>query len=279
MLTELSLDNKVVFVPETHKYFYEERELISVTTLLNSYMGTFDEKYWSLYKVLKSKGYVVIPYNFIGDGSNTNLISIDNEIIDFNNSFYFDIYSKDIDALLDVWRKKKEVGLSVGTLIHDLIEQSFKSNDSEYSFMKKLLEDLSDWKYISSEEIVYDLEAMVSGKYDLLFVKEYSNQYILVDVKTDKKLNFTNKFQKMKPPVDHLDSCNVNKYRLQMSMYKKFIKDLKGIDVSEMYIFHVVFSDNDNKSINTIEKIVPYRIDPLDDEINVLLSNRKHQIV
>ena len=60
--------NAVKFYDEPHKYYVNNQELISVTTLIHKYQGEFDEKYWSDVKGkqfnLKSSE-IVRAWNFI----------------------------------------------------------------------------------------------------------------------------------------------------------------------------------------------------------------------
>ena len=42
--------NDIKFYDEPHKYFVNNKELISVTTLIHKYQEKFDEDYWSEYK-------------------------------------------------------------------------------------------------------------------------------------------------------------------------------------------------------------------------------------
>jgi len=64
---------------------------------------------------------------------------------------------------------------------------------------------------------------MISGQADKVFIKtdeETGERYVYIDdYKTNKKIKKSNYFQKMLPPLSHLDDCHYNHYRMQISTY------------------------------------------------------------
>ena len=48
----------------------------------------------------------------------------------------------------------------------------------------------------------------------------------------------------MKPPFEHLLSCNTNEYSLQLSLYKYILEKHTSIRISEMLLFQIPNKDN-----------------------------------
>lgn len=72
---------------------------------------------------------------------------------------------------------------------------------------------------------------------------------------TNGKLEFSNKYQKAKAPIAHLDSCNGSKYRIQLSLYAWMLEQY-GYKPRNLTITHVIFLDD--KPQYTVEHKVEY---------------------
>ena len=46
----------------------------------------------------------------------------------------------------------------------------------------------------------------------------------------------SNTFQSLKPPLDHLDACNLNTYSLQLNIYRWILVSEYNLNVGELYL-------------------------------------------
>lgn len=98
---------------------------------------------------------------------------------------------------------------------------------------------------IANEFIVYDQEHAICGTIDALMYNTKINGYSIIDWKTSKKFDQGNSFTPyMKPPFEHLLSCNTNEYSLQLSLYKYILEKHTSIRISEMLLFQIPNKDN-----------------------------------
>jgi hypothetical protein len=98
------------------------------------------------------------------------------------------------------------------------------------------------------EHMVYLKSAGICGQSDL--VEVVNGQVHITDYKTNKEIKvegFTNWegiTQKMSPPVNHLDDCNLNHYALQLSMYMFIIlKHNPKLSAGTLTIHHILFEE------------------------------------
>jgi len=95
---------------------------------------------------------------------------------------------------------------------------------------------------IAIEFMIGDLDLNIAGTFDRLYFNKKSNQYEIWDFKTDKKLDFQNKYQKL--DLFDLDDCEFEKYSLQTSLYKYIIEKNTPIKLGTSHIVHFKFRDN-----------------------------------
>jgi hypothetical protein len=81
------------------------------------------------------------------------------------------------------------------------------------------------YQVIGSEMIIFSPELLIAGTIDLLLLNPAINQIIIADWKQNKaSLTTTNNFQKLLPPLEHLQDTEINKYGLQLSIYEYILK-------------------------------------------------------
>lgn len=221
-----SLDKRVSFDSKTHSYRLGKKKLISVTTLLSKFKEKFDSDHWS--KVIAKR-------------ENTTQ-----------------------DEILERWNKKAFKSTEIGTAIHkifeDYVENKYSTIHGELSFDYNVLDAdfLTDFnkkkiqalKFINnffltkriipvySEYIVYDEN--LAGQVDMICTDSKGNYYIL-DFKTNEKIDFeAYKGKKMLGALNFIEDCNYFHYCLQLSIYKKLLKD---IDIRKLFIIHITNED------------------------------------
>ena len=75
---------------------------------------------------------------------------------------------------------------------------------------------------MKSEIIVGDEDLGICGMVDQLFWNNKTNELQIWDWKTNKEIKRSNRWQKFKGPLSHLDVCEFNTYSLQLSLYRFF---------------------------------------------------------
>lgn len=214
--------NKVVFYEKEHKYLLEDnpsRRMTSVTTLIKRCFPEFDSQ--------KVAGKVSAKTG------------------------------RPVEEILEEWRLEGVEGSRLGTLVHALAENILKSNNIDVNseeglsakdlaflqslkiFIPKLLERA---EFLEAEKIVFDAKRMIAGTIDLLMRSRSTGDLIILDWKTNKKIEHENIFQTGLGNFSHLDDCKLNHYSLQLHVYKKILMDCgyveKGKDV-KLHLIHL----------------------------------------
>jgi len=240
--------NDIIYLDEPHKYYLNDNELISVTTLIHRYQENFDEKYWSEYKA--------------------------NEL---------SVKSSDI---ISGWNFINKKGTSKGSIIHDYAENIFLNKMfkypkdqiinqfgfdpivNEYNITKKHVDMfkkdmLGKLIPIRTEMVVYDKESLIAGMMDMLFYNVRYNTLQIYDWKTNKDFSMTSK-NRLKGSLYLLHDCDYNIYSLQLSMYKRIIERNTGIKLGDMYV--VWFSHKNTKYEIIKMKDMSYFVDIIINE-------------
>lgn len=196
---------EVQFDPKTHHYQIRNKSLISATQLIERLEPEVD---WAE----KAKGVA------IREGTTTDLIL----------------------------KKWKEGGLKAahkGTETHNYIERVLKYNtekDTKYPemlafhyFWQKAKEKLTPQKI---EWRIGDYDLGIGGTVDCLFDSAVTGKAHIFDWKTNKKFTSQNPWQNLKPPFDDLEDCHLNKYSLQLSIYKLILRRNTDLVLGDSYI-------------------------------------------
>ena len=216
-----SKNKKVSFDPKTHSYFLKDQRLTSVTTIINKFKNEFDSDFWSKKIALKE---------------NTTQ-----------------------EVILKKWKEKAFKSTEIGTAIHKIFEDYTNSKycftngrlDFEYNKLKSefmadfnlkkevALQFINDFFIterlipIESEFIVYN--DFLAGQIDMVCKDQEGNFYI-VDFKTNEKIDTYSYGKKMKGVFSHLDDSNYFHYCLQLSIYKKMLKEY---EINKTFLVHI----------------------------------------
>jgi len=229
ILEKLNAFSHVQFEEKRHIYTIGDKQLTSVTTLLKQYYPDKDwqeiaEKYaakngetaehWQ--RAWKQEGTIGRE-----KGSEFHLyaeLSLANKVYDF-----------DMEKMVRITEES------------DLV-----THFEPYKAMKKLkmmwdvfwLQATGVLVPIRSEFVMGDEELGLGGMIDQLFWNTKMQEIQIWDWKTNKKIAKSNKFQKLKPPLQHLDECEHVVYSLQIGVYKYIIEKNLGIVIGTCYIGH-----------------------------------------
>jgi hypothetical protein len=205
------------FVEDTHTYTINGRKLTSVTTFIKNFYKPFDEKYWSIKKAkqaLLERGEVLTQEN------------IDNE-------------QSKIKAL---WKEKADIACDMGTIVHLYIEEFFNGIKPQEvknyeainrinKFHKIYNDKLKDILIPVGQEVkMFSEDLGLAGTIDALFIR--NGKLEIWDYKTNGKFTSDTDrcFQKLLDPFDDQWENELNKYSIQLSLYKLMLASV-GIKV------------------------------------------------
>jgi hypothetical protein len=215
----------IIFDEETHTYTNTEtnENYISVTTLLGKYKPKFDSQLHAE-RVAKREG---LP----------------------------------VDVVLEFWKDLNVISTDKGHEIHKILEEFIingtpdKKHQSLLDYIGAQISNNGHFK-VAAEQRFYNHENKIAGTADVLF--ENANYFKIWDLKTNKKIRFTNDFPDDKfllEPVDHLVNCEYSAYALQLSLYAYMQEALTGKKCLELKIIFL----NPKDDLYNIEEIyVPY---------------------
>lgn len=281
-------NGNVGFNDEQHCYFDvndEDKQYISVTTLIGRYCQPFDKDFWSAYKALEK----LLPGDSwkIEKKSLLNTKKFNKEILDAYN-ISEDEFNKVQQEILDQWQKKNLESCARGTKIHSELEQSFYKSGKNVSLQrfgiggkfecKKDYTDL-DLEYgVYPEYLIYketqDGILRLAGQIDLI-VKQ-GNEITICDWKTNEKIDMKGGFDsstkstaKMLYPLNNLEDCNFIHYSLQLSTYAWILQQLNpNFIIKDLVLVH--FDHKDNMTV--------YHCDYLKRDVEKMLVHYKKEL-
>ena len=247
--------NNVNYYDEPHKYYVNNRQLISVTTLIHKYEEEFNDVYWSEYK---GNQYNLKPFevkrawNFINKkgtikGSATH---------DYTENLF----------LNKTFKYPNEIILN---------EFGFDPIKNEYDLTKKLVDKFYSDIHgklipIRTEFVVYDKETFIGGMLDMLFWNVKAQEFQIWDWKSNKDFSFECKKRHLTGDLFLLEACDLEIYSLQLGLYKYIIEKYIPIKLGKSYL--VWFSHNNDN----------YRVIATKDRsyyVNLMVENRKSELL
>ena len=184
------------FDEASHTYTHDGRKLVSVTQFLKNFFEIFDGP-------RIARRVVVNP-----------------------NSKY---YGRDPDELVAEWNANGQQARELGTLLHHNIQQHLVDGEvsgersDEFHHFEAFMAG-KDWRPLMVEERACCTEVGIAGTVDAVF-ENPRGEVVICDWKRAKKMKFDNRWQKAKPPIQHLDDCDLSKYSLQLSLYRYLLRE------------------------------------------------------
>ena len=260
-------NGNVAFNDENHKYFdinNENKQYISVTTLIGKYEQEFNKDFWSAYKALEK----LLPKDSwqLEKKSLLNSKKFNKDILDIYNISEND-FNKVQQDILDEWDENNREACERGTKIHAELENSFYKAGKNVNLQKfgiggkfeckKDYPDL-DLEYgVYPEYLIYresdDGILRIAGQVDLI-VKS-GNEITICDWKSNKEIkqksaynSQTKSTTKMKYPLNALDDVNFNHYTMQLSTYAWMLQKIHPeFVIKDLVLVH--FDHNDKQTI------------------------------
>jgi hypothetical protein len=276
------MKTQILFNGKHHTYTTGKKiQYSSVSTLVGKFKQPFDGEYWSKYKAYEKLLATAKLRELRKEGrfelGDSNLFPWLNNFVDPKEA------AKEIKAVLKDWKHEKDKSIIKGNNYHEFKEKQsiemgyvinpftgikFNTVESTIVEVKKGIEyrkpafdslkDLQDGYH--PELILWNNKYKLAGQADRIFVETINGlKYISVDdFKTSKVIKTTNGYWKhdketgkksfvgsyMLPPLDHLQDCNLNHYKLQICTYAwmleqegYIVKDLAFTHLNEMYRF------------------------------------------
>lgn len=244
--------NDVTYYDEPHKYYHNNNQFISVTTLIHKYQEPFNEDYWSQVKA--------------------------------------DKYGLNTYEIKRIWKFINKKGTLKGSIVHDYAENTFLNKKfeypqkivlnefgfdpihKEYEISKKQVDNFYNDSHeklipIRTEFVVRDVEAMIAGMLDILFWNVKEKCFQIWDWKSNKDFTFETK-RRLIGDLFLLDDSDLTIYSLQLQMYKYIIEKYIPIKLGDSYI--VWYSqNNDNYRIIKTKDMSRY--------IDIIVNNRLNE--
>lgn len=234
------------FSQKEHKYYKnisEKSEYISASAVAEHYTEPFDGEYWSLYKAYEQLAGIANGIDMLDkEALKENFRKYrkgyklrDYKLFKHLRFFFNDKEVKMVQQAIKEQWKTKNLGSKVkGSIYHDNREHEdltrgtkvnpwtgntlkvIKCNEWIDDDVKMRCVDLDSLEDGFYSEIIVD-HWRFRGQIDMLYVE--NGCFWTDDYKTNERLEKENKFQKMKGVLSHLDDCNWNHYRIQLSVY------------------------------------------------------------
>ena len=207
ILAETTRTGKLLqFTEEDHRYVIkdkesgnEEKELISVTTLIGNYHPKFD-----------------------ADGSIARNVALKRGVT--------------VESVKAEWASAGPYGTRVHEYMEDLIRGNKPRNEPQDERERIVFEQVAhffkntlkpNFETMTPEKIICDYDLGIAGTIDFLGKDPRADQLIMMDWKTNTRMDVTpfgGKEQWCYPPVDHIPDCNYGHYQLQLNLYEYILK-------------------------------------------------------
>ena len=242
----------LVFVNEGHRYYYNGKQLESVSNITHLFTPKFDavaksqEMYEKYYNDPTSKYYQMTQQQILEQWTVIKDTACDNgtNVHEFGEScFYFMTYQD--DKILPNFKDR-------------LNGDEFNSINEKEDAVVKFWNDLPQcFVPIASENQVCREDLGYSGTFDLLFYydAELDNKtpdksgFVIFDYKTNKDLYKNFRGERMLYPFNDLLNCSFNVYQLQLSLYQLALEPIGFKVIGRRIIW--LKDDSSYEKINT----------------------------
>ncbi len=233
----------IEFEKESHRYFVDGEEYQSVSSFLSDYTFPFEKneiakKVSSREKI--SQNEVLEKWNIRRDFSTVRGTEFHLYVETFLNS------GRKIEVITPIQKEIK--------LFHQFWD---KSNSLKY-------------EVLTTELMVFSREFKIAGTIDCVVQHKRSKNFFIMDWKTNKSIRTESLYsKKMKPPLSHLDECELTKYSLQMGLYAKILSENTDLSIDNGFIIHFSRELGSHKV---------YPIADLQEEIKMILKQKQSKI-
>lgn len=182
--------------------------------------------------------------------------------------------NKSQDQVLKEWEEIGKIACQVGSLFHirseqliygkhikvnysnieDKLKEQVKNRlDKLIPIQDKFFKDIHNKLIPIKTEFTVGYEDIIAGNIDLLVWNIEAQEFQIWDYKTNKDIKVENKYQTLLQEFDHLDDCELNKYSIQLGIYKELIQRKLDIKIGDCYIAWFNENNEDYKIIKCLD--------------------------
>lgn len=241
-------DARITFEPEAHVYTIdgETDGYVSVTSVVGAYFSKFDGQAIAKRMVSKDTFYT------------RNGMKHDYERAAVKEAVSQGLLPE--EGLLKMWNDSGIIARDLGTDLHYAIELYFNGRNPRHAwgldapmdpmYMQQVVPYLAqfhqDLEPYRTEMRIFDTDMRVAGTIDLLARRKSDGQFIIVDWKRSKNLtSYSYANAKCAAPLGALGDNSLNKYKLQLNLYRHILETKYNIPVAGMVLvaFHPSFRE------------------------------------
>lgn len=168
-----------------------------------------------------------------------NAPKIANKLVNTHNSYKH----LSVKELLAIWKQSALNGTEIHKQIEDFINSKINMTDTKAQDAVKWLEKITYGSNHSlfTEKIIYSKELRIAGSIDLLIKLNDTNEYTIIDWKTNKKIeskSFRNKVG-IHEITSKIEDCSFNKYAMQLSLYRYILEEFYGYKINQQILAHL----------------------------------------
>jgi ATP-dependent DNA helicase PIF1 len=239
-----SRDKRITFHPPSHTYFVDNssKDMISATTLINSFFGAFNADE-AIENIMRSDKYNDPDYKY---------------------------YQKSPEDIRVMWNSRRDLGTDLHASIEAFLNQESVSDTSkEYAHFLSFHETCGQKAYRTEWKIFSEIHK-ISGAIDAVYINS-DGTFTLYDWKRSPVSSDNFKFAKA--PLNHLYDNKYVKYSLQLNLYREILERYYDIKIRDMFIIELLEENPSYKKIpvNRMEKemddILGYRLNVLNKTI------------
>lgn len=201
----------IKFVSETHQYFVDGEQYLSVSSLIDTFVAPFERERMSE-KVAGREG--------ISPEEIRSLWDIRRDLSTVRGT-EFHLY---VEKYLQDGRKIETI-----TPIAKEIEQFHQFWDKKNK---------KRYEVFACELILYDKSLKLAGTLDCLLRHKKSKKIYIIDWKTNSQIKMENEYQNFLPPFEQLPVSDINKYSLQIGLYRYLLENNTDLKVAGAYLVH-----------------------------------------
>lgn len=280
LIREINANNGI-----NEKGFKDERGSISVHKIIETLFSPFDadaisQRLYSKYHKDRSSKYYGKTAEDIMEMwklSGSRAIAIGSRVDDTIRKFF--TLLKDTNTAIE--EQRRILDKAIRKIDVDEFNEAWRAEwrgyyrgcmASFFEFLKSL--NGQEWEFIGTEVPMYDPTHNILGRADCIL--RQGDHLILIDWKTDQEISTSNQFQKMLGPMEGYQDTKLNKYTMQVYIYKWMMQHVYGINTQ---ITPVIIKLNSTPEGDTIapptilEPKIPYYSEDIDEIIEYALEH------
>lgn len=298
-----------------YKNFIDDYDYISASGVIKLLKQKYDSLYWSKYKAYEFYFYKkhINPDIHIDEYLDTKPIEAKKYFKNYTRGYvkldhklfqHLRMYGDEnkVDKIqkyiLESWKKLNLLSLDKGHDYHDKREQKALSVEfCKNPFTDNIIPIIvnNEWISTTTKRRIVNLEKLEPGFYPEFIINYdcFCGQadkvwfellddgrmgFWIDDYKTNIKLDFNNPYDMMLYPVNHLEDCNWNHYRIQLSFYIWILEQYGYVYMGSKITHCIQNNDNPDKwqKISYPFKYLKYEIENV---VNYIKENSLHKSV